>query len=92
MRSAKADSNQAAVTLALRQIGASVAITSMVGFGFPDLVVGYRGRNFLLELKDGSKPPSQRKLRPMQTMFVENWCGQWALVESAEEAIAVVTG
>jgi hypothetical protein len=32
----------------------------MVGRGVPDLLVGWRGTNLLLEVKDGNKPQSAR--------------------------------
>lgn len=90
-RAAKIDANQPAIVAALEAIGASVAITSAVGRGFPDLVVGMRGRNWLLELKDGDKSPSRRTLTPDQIEFKARWRGHWAVVTSAEEAIDVVT-
>ena len=39
---ARKDANQTQIVDALRGVGATVAITSMLGHGFPDLVVGYR--------------------------------------------------
>ena len=53
-RAAKVDANQAEIVQALRQIGAVVQSLAAVGNGCPDLLVGYRNRLFLLELKDGS--------------------------------------
>jgi hypothetical protein len=68
-----------------------VADTSRVGDGWPDIVVGFRGKNWLLEIKDGSKPPSKRKLTAEQEQFVAYWRGQWACVKSEAEAIELVT-
>lgn len=90
-RAARTDDNHAEVVKALRQIGCSVVSLAAVGAGFPDLAVGYRGRNLLLEVKDGSKPPSRRKLTDDEAAFMAAWKGQYAVVESAEQAIAVVT-
>lgn len=86
------DTNQADVVLALRQAGCSVADTAALGRGFPDLVVGLRGKNFLLEVKDGSLPPSRRKLTDDESAFHENWRGQIFVVTSVEEAMAIVFG
>jgi hypothetical protein len=61
-RAAKVDANQTEIVQALRQIGAVVQSLAAVGNGCPDLLVGYRNRLFLLELKDGNKPPSAQKL------------------------------
>jgi hypothetical protein len=66
---------------------ASVFDASGAGAGFPDLVVGVWGRNFLFEVKDPNKPPSGRKLTPAQVKFHENWQGQAVVVRSAAEAI-----
>lgn len=90
-RAARTDANQIAIIKALRAIGASVADTSGAGSGFPDLVVGYRGRNWLLEVKDGRKPPSARRLTNDQEIFAAGWRGHWACVKSEAEAIELVT-
>lgn len=86
-RAAKVDANQRAIVKALRSIGATVAVTSTVGQGFPDICVGYRGRSILMEVKDGSKPPSERKLTPDQKDFHAAWRGEITVVTSATEAI-----
>lgn len=89
-RRAKTDANQTAIVAALRGIGCSVVSLAPIGNGCPDLLVGIFGRNLLLEVKDGDKPPSARKLTPMEREFAETWKGQKAVVTSAEEAIACV--
>jgi len=91
-RAAKVDSNQAEVVLALRKIGASVTPIHMVGQGCPDLLVGFRGRTVVLEVKDGAKPPSARKLTDDEAVWFGNWKGEAYVVESAEQAIEVLTG
>jgi hypothetical protein len=71
-----------------------VALAHAVGRGFPDLVVGYRGRGkpetFLLEVKDGDKPPSARKLTPAQVVWHGEWRGHVAVVCNLAEALAAV--
>lgn len=86
-RAARVDDNQADVVAALRAIGASVTPTHAVGGGFPDLVVGWRCRTYLLEVKDGRKPPSRRRLTAAQVEWHEAWRGQVAVVSSGREAI-----
>ena len=69
------DANQNEVVAALRAVGCNVAITSALGSGFVDLVV-YRpatGLLRLIELKDGSKPPSKRKLTPDEEEFARKF-------------------
>lgn len=91
-RAAKVDDNQADIVAGLRAIGCSVVSLAAVGHGCPDLMVGYRALNFLVEVKDGSKVPSQRTLTPDQKQFFAEWRGQVRKVESLDEAIGLVTG
>jgi hypothetical protein len=90
MRAKKIDANQTQIVNNLRQIGVSVFITSMLGKGFPDLVLGYRGKNYLIELKDGNKVKSQKKLTDHEQRFFDSWQGQVAKCESIEEIIKVI--
>jgi hypothetical protein len=86
-RAAKVDANQAEVVDALRRVGASVQPLHAVGAGVPDLLIGYRSMNYLLEVKDGNKPPSARKLTTKQIEWHEAWRGSVLTVTSAEDAI-----
>lgn len=81
----RVDSNQKQLVKELRGIGCSVAITSNLGSGFPDIVVGYRGVNYLLEIKDPNKPPSQRKLTQDEIEFQDKWKGQYSVIHTLEE-------
>lgn len=90
-RAAKVDENQAEIVEALRAVGASVTVTSQLGGGFPDLVVGYRNEaNYLLELKDGRKPPSARKLTPDEERWHKAWRGLVVVVASVDEALRAI--
>ena len=90
-RAAKVDDNQADIVAALRAIGCSVAPTHAAGGGFPDLVVGDRNRNYLIEVKDGAKSPSRRKLTDDQIEFHTNWRDQIVIVETVAQAITFIT-
>ena len=90
-RVAKVDANQAEIVEALRAIGATVQHLHMVGRGCPDLLVGFRGLNWLLEIKDGSKPPSRRRLTPDEKEWISGWAGTTIVVLSVEEAIEVLS-
>jgi hypothetical protein len=83
----KVDSNQTRVVKALRDLGATVQHLHAVGKGCPDLLVGYKGNNYLLEVKDGEKPESQRKLTPDQVIWHYDWKGHVAIVTSPKDAI-----
>lgn len=86
MRAARVDDNQKQIVKFLRDKGVSVAITSAIGSGFPDLVCGYKNKNILLELKDGNKPLSQQVLTPEQRLWHLSWNGQIITVNTPEAA------
>lgn len=88
----KTDTNHMLVVNALRKFGVFVVDTSRVGAGFPDLLCVYRGVTVLLEVKDGTRPRSERKLTPAQQRFHERFPGRVAVAESPEDAIRIVTG
>ena len=90
-RAAKVDRNQAEITAALRTVGASVQSLAAVGNGVPDLLVGFRRATYLLEVKDGKKPPSARELTPDQVTWHMGWIGgPCVVVNSTEEALAAI--
>ncbi len=91
-RAARVDDNQGQIVDALRRVGCSVWSLAGVGKGFPDLAVGFRGRNLFLEVKDGSKPPCKRKLTPDEEAFHASWRGHVAVVESVDDALKIVGG
>lgn len=91
-RAARVDANQAAIVAALREAGASVQPLAAIGRGVPDLLVGFAGRNFLFEVKDGDKRPSKRRLTEDETRWLAAWAGQAVVIESAADAIAALEG
>ncbi len=88
-RAAKIDGNQGEIVDALRAIGCSVDVSGSTN-GFPDLVVGIAGLNILMEVKDGSLNPSERKLTPKQKEWHRNWRGRAHVVESCQQAVDIV--
>lgn len=90
MRNAKADDNQPQIVKALRKAGASVQTLHAVGHGCPDLAVGFRGMTFLIEVKDGGKPPSKRVLTPAQVQWHQLWAGHVAIAETEEQALKII--
>ena len=89
-RANRVDYNQSVIVESLRKTGAYVRIVTM-GDGVPDLLVGYKGFTLLLEVKDGDKPPSQRKLTTAEQKFFDEWTGGiLAVVESVEDALAIL--
>ena len=90
MRAARADANQPEIIEGLRAVGATVKTLHRVGMGCPDLLVGYGGNNYLIEVKDGSKPPSSRKLTPPQVEFFDGWRGQAGVATCLDEALEII--
>ena len=89
-RAARIDANQPEIVKALRRAGATVTPTHTASDGFPDLAVGFRGVNYLIEVKDGDKPPSARELTGPQQEWHVTWGGQVAVVKDVGEALAVL--
>lgn len=91
MRAAKIDRNQPEIVQALRKLGATVQSLAGVGEGVPDLLCGYRGQTYLLEIKDGLRPPSDRQLTPQQIEWHVEWRGgPCVVVNSVDEALAAI--
>lgn len=83
------DANHKAVVQKLREFGVLVKSLAGVGDGCADLLCGFRGTLVLLEVKDGTLPPSDRKLTAKEAEFVATWPKTY-VVTSAEEAVRVV--
>ena len=78
------------IVRALRDAGATVRSLAAVGDGCPDLLVGFRGANYLIEVKDPAQDPNKRKLTPKQAVFFNEWRGQRDTIETVTQALAVV--
>ena len=80
---ARVDANQDQIVSALRSAGAYVWI-----IGLPvDLLVGFRGHTFLVEIKSTSK----KRLTDLQDDFFENWSGSTlARIDSPEAALRMI--
>ncbi|MGI4863712.1 MAG: hypothetical protein ACRYFZ_07280 [Janthinobacterium lividum] len=88
---ARVDANQPEIVKALRAIGATILHTHQLKNCF-DLLVGYRGRTFLMEVKDPAQPPSKRHLTEGEAEFKATWRGSpYHVVHTADEAIAIIT-
>ena len=85
-RAAKVDANHSEIIGTLRAAGISVFDASAIGRGFPDIIGSYGGRCFLVEIKDGAKYPSQRRLTPQQEAFRATWQSPIAILETVAQA------
>ena len=70
------DANQTAVVAAFRAAGASVLHLHAVGQGCPDLLIGIRGRDALVEVKDGKQAPAKQRLNEQQLKWHRQWRGR----------------
>lgn len=89
-RAARTDDNHAAIVAAFRRMGCSVVSLAAVGKGCPDLLCANRTGSWLVEVKDGAKPPSARQLTPDQVEFHAGWRGEIFVVEHIEDVPNVI--
>jgi len=73
-----------------RDLGCSVLILSMVGKGCPDICVGFRGKNYLFEIKCGDKPLSSQKLTKMEIKFFDDWRGYVSIISSKDDVLEFI--
>lgn len=89
---ARTDANHAEIRDLLRKLLPVVEDTSRFGSGWPDLIVKLRdGRTRFVEIKDGRRPPSERRLTPDEQAFQKRWGTAYVVVTSEDEAIALAT-
>jgi hypothetical protein len=86
---AKIDANQPEIVAALRKVGCTVQHLHAVGKGCPDLLCALAGATFLIEVKDGAKPPSKQALTPDQAAWHAGWGAQVHIVNSVAGALLV---
>lgn len=77
---AKRDANEREIIKALRKLGAEVYELS--SRSIPDLLIGWRGQNYLVEVKQ-----EKGKLTKDQERFHQTWTGQVAIIRSVDEAV-----
>jgi len=93
-RASRIDRNQPEIVKALRKVGATVLITSQLKNAF-DILVGYQGKTFIVEIKDGLKPPSQRKLKEGEQRCKDNFESvgvKYWIIESIDDALNMING
>jgi hypothetical protein len=88
-RAARIDDNQKEIVKAFRKAGAYVLLVHQLK-NCCDCIIVYKGKTIAIEIKDGKKPPSARKLTGGEAEFADNWIaagGHWEKVESLEDVI-----
>lgn len=87
-RAARTDNNQHELVEALKKIGAKCYF-----IGKPvDLLVGFRGKNLLLEVKRPDKRGQPSAVTKEQRDFIAAWPGDVQICYTVDEAISAVVG
>jgi len=93
-RAARRDDNEQSIIKAMRAEGAYVK--QINDEGLFDLLVAYTGpsgfqHTLLIEVKDGSKPPSARRLTPAEAKFHDEWpLSNLFIIIDPEHAVALL--
>ena len=90
-RKAKRDVNEGGIVDGLRGIGASV--NRINEEDLPDLLVGFRGKNYLIEIKAPPGPRggvSGRTLTTGQLKWAMDWRGQIDMARDLDEALRII--
>ncbi len=82
------DANHAEIVGVFESLDCSVLDVSAAPCGF-DLIVGYKTQAIAVEVKDGSKPPSARKLTLNENNAHNAWRGPKCVVKNNDEAVLV---
>lgn len=77
------------LTIVSRQLDPAVIDFVLKRMGITGYAV-HVGANLLVELKDGSKPPSAQRLTSDEAQFHSTWQGQVSIVNSPESARKLV--
>jgi len=88
IRAARVDENQPEIVKAFRDLGWYVLIISQLK-NCCDIMVSKGGRTVAVEIKDGKKPASKRKLSKGELQFKEEWKGEYAIVICVQDVINI---
>ena len=82
----KVDENQKTIVHTFIALGASVLNLSTVGRGCPDLLIGYRGKSVLVEVKSAKGTFTEPQIK-----FMQEWRGgAVSRIDSVDGAIRLV--
>lgn len=87
----RADNNQKEIVNTLRKVGANVIVLSQQGHGFPDLLVAYNNKMYLMEIKNNKTSYGKVGFSYNQKEFTEKWKGQQPyIIYTIEEALKII--
>jgi len=81
----RVDNNQPEIVRDLRRMGCTVCHLHEVGGGCPDLLIGYNGKNYLIEIKTITGQLNQNQID-----FHRLWKGEVHTVKSSREALRAI--
>jgi hypothetical protein len=87
VRHKRKDDNHDEIKEEFERLGAGVKDVHSLP-DFVDIIVTYQDSTVMVEIKDGAKPPSARKVTPGEQKFSDYWIskgGKWACIKSLEE-------
>lgn len=92
MRVCRVDANQKKIVEALRNAGASVKLVHTVK-NFCDAIVAYNSSIYIVEIKDGTKSASTKKLTPGEQGYkdeIESRGCAYHVVENVRQALEMI--
>lgn len=81
----KVDDNHTAVVERFEALGFAVQSLAAIGNGCPDLLVSRGQKTACVEVKDGAKVPSARRVNDGQRAWWSRWKGKVFLVEKLDD-------
>ncbi len=87
---AKVDANQKEIVEYARSKGFSVLIISQLK-NCCDIIIAKDGYTIAVEVKDGAKSPSQRRLTEGEQKFRDSWQGAYRIVMSVDDIDSLIT-
>jgi len=81
---ARIDDNQPEIVKEFRRLGFSVLLISQLK-NCADILISRDKFTAIIEIKDGKKSPSQRRLTEGEQKFKDSWQGRYYLCESIED-------
>lgn len=86
----RTDNNQKKIVATLRQIPQlSVMSIAHVGGGIGDIIVGYRGKNYLFEIKNKADY-KHKQFTEAEKEFMKNWKGQHCVIYNSDDALEIL--
>lgn len=88
----KKDANHREIVAAFRKLGAGVIDLSPLGYGVPDLLVGTKRVNYLVEIKNPTTTYGRKGGNPLQIAWANGWPSRVYIVEDMDDVLALVNG